>query len=174
VSVVPSPRAARIVLVGFMGAGKSTVGPILAGRLGWEFLDLDAWIEEKTGMSVAALFRERGEAAFRDEERAAAEHALTRERLVVAAGGGAFTQPATRRILQQGHTVWLRCEPLVLFDRIPSDGTRPLAENRDIMTSLLAERESSYRLADCTVDTSTVTPDQVARRIVEALFERVP
>lgn len=165
----------RIVLVGFMGSGKSTVGPVLARRLGWDFLDLDRRIEEKNGMTVAALFRERGEAAFREQELLLAREALQQTGIVIAAGGGAFAQADTRSLLRQGaRVVWLRCDLDTLLARIPADGTRPLAANRDIMASLLAERESSYRLADYTVDTAMATPDEVAGRIVDALFEGAP
>lgn len=158
-----------------MGSGKSTVGPVLAERLGWAFLDLDHRIEERTGMSVASLFRERGEVAFREQELRLAEEALQHTNLVIAAGGGAFAQPDTQRLLrQQARVVWLRCDLGTLCARIPADGTRPLAANRDIMAALLAERESSYRLADYTVDTAMAKPDEVAGRIVDALFEGAP
>ena len=101
---------ARVVLVGFMGAGKSTVGPLVAQRLGWEFLDLDDDIEAVAGRTVPEMFATDGEAAFRAAERAAAARAGSRERLVLATGGGAFTISETRNVLQQGAlTVWLRC-----------------------------------------------------------------
>ena len=88
-----------MVLVGFMGAGKTTVGRLLAQRLGWDFCDLDRRVEVRTGQSVAELFASRGEAAFREEERAAALGLLEREACVVAAGGGAWHEPATREVL---------------------------------------------------------------------------
>jgi len=86
-------RPARVVLVGFMGAGKSTVGPLVAQRLAWTFLDLDDDIEAAAGRTVPEIFATDGEAAFRAAERAAAERAGRRERLVLATGGGAFTVP---------------------------------------------------------------------------------
>lgn len=162
---------ARIVLVGFMGAGKSTIGPLLARLLGWEFRDLDAWIEGRHGVKVSDLFRDRGEPFFREEERQAALETHHLARHVIAAGGGAFAQEATREALRQGAaTVWLRCDIDTALDRIPSDGSRPLAANRERMRSLLVEREASYRLADLTVDTTDGPPDEVARRIQGALF----
>ena len=162
-------RPARIVLVGFMGAGKSTVGPLAAQRLGWAFLDLDDDIEAAAGRTVPEIFATDGEAAFRAAERASAERAGRRERLVLATGGGAFTVPETRRVLQQGAlTVWLRCALDALLARIPADGSRPLAANRATIEPLLMGREASYALADLTVDTTHTAPADVARIIAEA------
>jgi len=161
----------RLVLVGFMGSGKSTVGALVAARLGWGFRDLDAWIEERAGRSVAELFRD-GEAGFRQLEAEAAREATALTRHVIAAGGGAFARPETRELLRSGPaaTVWLRCGLESLLGRIPLDGSRPLAESRETMAGLLAERESSYRLADWAVDTTTAAPDDVARTIVALVF----
>ena len=152
-----------------MGAGKSTVGPLVARRLGWAFIDLDDEIEAEAGATVPAIFASRGEAAFREAERAAAERVCTRESLVLATGGGAFTMPDTRRALKRGAlTVWLRCELDTLLGRIPTDGSRPLAANRATIGPLLTGREPSYALADLTVDTTRRPPDETARIIAEA------
>lgn len=174
----PGPRAvperpARVVLVGFMGAGKTTVGRRLAHRLGYRFEDMDRRIEEREGRTVARLFEERGEAAFRELEREEARTVAALSNVVVATGGGAFAQEATRALLRQGAlTVWLECSLEAALRRVRPDGVRPLAGNREIMRTLLAEREPSYRLADVTVDTSRRTPREVVERIVE-LFESV-
>jgi len=171
--VASRSRPQRIVLVGFMGCGKSTVGAALARRLGWGFRDLDRWIEERHGLTVAEIFRGRGEPFFRGEERRAARAAARLKRHVVAAGGGAFAQDKTRELLRAGAiTVWLRCDPAVLRRRVPADGSRPLAVDRGRMRRLLGEREPSYRLADITVDSSRAAPDEVAQRIAEAAFTR--
>lgn len=164
-------RPLRIVLVGFMGSGKSSVGPLLAARLGWGFRDLDAWIEERAGRRVAELFRE-GEQAFRGLETEAAREAATLTRYVIAAGGGAFARPETRELLRAGPvaSVWLRASLDALLARIPPDGSRPLAGSRETMAALLAERESSYRQADWSVDTTAVAPEEVARAIVGLVF----
>jgi shikimate kinase len=163
----------RIVLVGFMGAGKSSVGRHLARRLRYTFEDMDLRIERRTGQRIATIFRDRGEEAFREEELKEAQALASLERRVIAAGGGAFTRPETRALLQQGAlTLWLRCDLDTMLARVPADGSRPLAGNHDIMRALLAKREPSYRLADEAVDASVETPAQVADRIVRLLTDR--
>lgn len=162
-----SAPPARIVLVGFMGAGKSTVGPLLARELGWDFVDLDHQVERRLGMTVAEIFARHGEGRFREAEEEEARAAAGRRGLVVAAGGGAFAQPRTREVLQEGAlTVWLRCGLSALLTRIAEGGDRPLARNRETIASLLVEREPSYRRADLTVDTTEAAPDAAAREIV--------
>src|SRR5580698_1936242 len=97
----PARAASRIVLTGFMGSGKSTIGPLLAAELGWNFVDLDAEIERRTGLSVPQIFAERGEAAFRKEETAALVAALGHAHTVIALGGGAPETLANRLLLEQ-------------------------------------------------------------------------
>jgi shikimate kinase len=165
-------RPTRVVLVGFMGSGKTSVGRVLARRLGYRFEDMDRRIEERTGRTVADIFRDDGEEAFREMEREEARALASLPGRVVATGGGAFTRPLTRALLQEGAlTVWLRCDLERILARVPADGSRPLAGNRDIMRALLAEREPFYRMADLVVDASTGTPREVAGRIV-GLFDR--
>jgi shikimate kinase/3-dehydroquinate synthase len=164
-------EATRIVLVGFMGAGKTTVGERLARLLGWSFLDTDQRIEEDTGLGVAEIFRERGEAWFRDQERRVAREGATLRQHVIAAGGGAFAEPETRALLRAGAvTVWLRCDLETILARVKGDARRPRAGNRAIMQALLAQREPSYQLADVTVAAGGGTPDEVADRVRRAVF----
>ncbi len=164
----------RIVLVGFMGTGKSVVGARLAARLGYRFEDMDRRIQKRTGRTIAAIFEERGEEAFREEELREASALARLDRRVIAAGGGAFARPETRARLEEGAvTVWIRGDLETLLSRIRPDGTRPLAGNHAIMRALLAEREPSYRLADLVVDTSRdTTPGGVAGRIVALIEQR--
>jgi shikimate kinase len=163
-------RPLRVVLVGFMGAGKSAVGRRLARRLKYRFVDLDARIEKRAGKKIAELFREQGEPAFRALEQDEAAAVTEMEDVVVAAGGGAFTVPATRELLQKrALTVWLQCDLETILTRVRLDGSRPLAGNREIMRALLAEREPSYRQADVTVDASRRKPREVVDRIVELI-----
>jgi len=154
-----------------MGAGKSTVGPRLAQKLGWTFRDLDAWIEERHGLPVSEIFAQKGEAAFREEELRGAEEARGLDAHVLAAGGGAFAQDPTRAALQEGAvTVWLRCTVDRILSRLAGDTSRPLAGDRERMSALLASREPYYRLADLTVDTTDREPEAVADEIVASLF----
>jgi len=155
-----------VVLVGFMGCGKTTVGRLLARRLGWGFEDMDRRIEQRAGRPVAAIFAEDGEEAFRALEREEARALQGERHCVVAAGGGAFTREDTRALLQEGAvSVWLRVGLDTALARVPLDGSRPLAGSRDIMRALLAEREPSYGRADVTVDAGA-PPDEVAERVL--------
>jgi shikimate kinase len=167
----PAEPPRRVVLVGFMGAGKTTVAPRLAALLGWDHLDMDPEIERRTGLTVAEIFRQRGEPAFRQEEKALAGELVARDRLVVAAGGGAFAQPETRDFLRrEAAVVWLRCDLDTVMARIPRDGSRPLAGNRETIAALFAARESSYRLAQWTFDAARHAPEALAREIAAAVF----
>jgi shikimate kinase len=162
----------RIVLVGFMGAGKTTVGAALARLLAWEFRDMDGEIEARNALTVAEIFARHGEAFFRSEELRAAREMAGLPRHVVAAGGGAFAFPETRDALRAGAAVvvWLRCDLDTLLARIAPDGSRPLASNRERMAALLAEREPTYRQADLIVDASDADAVEVARRVARAAF----
>lgn len=166
--------AGRIVLVGFMGVGKSTTGRALARLLRWRFCDLDGLVVERSGMPIPQFFQVRGEAAFREEERSAALSLEGESRLVIAAGGGAFAQEATREVLQRDSlSVWLRCRLETCLERIGSGRSRPLAADREKIGALFEERQASYGLADLTLDSDGVEPDAMARRVVEALGDRL-
>lgn len=156
-----------------MGAGKSTIGAELARLLGWSFLDMDRRIEELAGLTIARIFEQQGEAAFRAIEQRVAFELAGLRRHVVAAGGGAFAQAETRRALRSGAlTVWLQCDFETVLGRVAMGDPRPLAANRERMAVLFAEREPSYRLADWAVDASGVNPAEVARRIWEDVMGR--
>ena len=160
----------RVVLVGFMGSGKTSVGRELAALLGFSFLDLDALIEERTGRRVAEIFHESGEPFFREQERAAARLAAERQACVIATGGGAFAEQETREILGRGSVcVYLRCDLETALGRLGADNSRPLSGNRETMAKLLAAREPSYRAADVSLDGSHGTPAELAAEIVRAL-----
>jgi shikimate kinase len=160
-----------VVLVGFMASGKTTVGQSLARQLGWRLVDMDARIEQETGLSVAEIFRSRGEAFFREAEKRLAVALHDEEGVVVAAGGGAFATPSTREALRKGAaTVWLRCDLETILDRVAYDGSRPLAPDRETIGRLFTEREPHYRQADLAVDASGRPPEVVAREIADTLF----
>jgi len=165
--------ADRVVLVGMMGAGKTTVGQQLAARLGWRFLDSDAMVEAATGSTVAELFATRGEESFRAEESRVLAAALTDAApAVVSAAGGAVLDPANRRLLATaGTVVWLRAEPDTLAARVGDGAGRPLV--RDDPAAVLAELDAVRRplygeVADVVVDVDDLDPSTVADRILAA------
>lgn len=155
----------RIVLVGFMGSGKSTIGRLLARELRWAFVDMDRRVEERCGMKIPQIFAERGEAFFREQERDVALELQAAREVVVAAGGGAFAFDETRAALAgEALTVWLWAPIETILGRVRLDGSRPLAGSRERILRLFAERQPSYRMADCHVD-ATAGPEEVVRRV---------
>jgi shikimate kinase len=170
--------ADRMVLVGMMGSGKTTVGRELAGRLGWAFLDSDAMVEASSGATVAELFASGGEDAFRAEEsRVLAEALAWPTPAVVSAAGGAVLDPANRaRLASQAMVVWLRADPATLADRVGTGEGRPLLA--DDPAARLAELDAVRRplygeVADVVVDVDGLDPSRVADRILSlTAFER--
>ncbi len=168
---LPGPLE-RIVLVGFMGAGKSTVGPLLARTLGWRFVDLDAEVERAEGSSVAALIRERGVERFRELESRAGRQVLRNRRIVVAAGGGWAAEPGHMDMLDQSSlAVWLQVTPDTALARIrAARSTRPLLDVGDPLGAardLLQARTAHYCRSDITIDTEDRSPAQVVREILQ-------
>jgi 5-deoxy-5-amino-3-dehydroquinate synthase len=168
-----APHAPHLVLVGMMGAGKTTVGRRVAALLGRPLLDSDQMIESRTGRTVREIFEADGEAAFRVLETAALVDALAEpEPLVIAAAGGVLLREENREALQRSFAkvVWLRADPAVLAQRATRGQHRPLLDDDPLaaMQRLLPEREPLYRAAaDLVVDTDRLDPDTVAGRIVE-------
>ena len=164
----------RVLLIGMMGVGKSTVGHLVAQRLGWPYLDSDEWVQRHTGKTVPEIFQQDGEAAFRAQETAALQEAATSDGpLVVGVAGGAVLSPENRVLIRRGGlTVWLRADPLTLAKRVGSGKGRPLLGDNPqaALKRLYPEREPHYReLADLIVDVDKLTPGEVADRIVGAL-----
>ncbi len=168
-----APHAPHLVLVGMMGAGKTTVGRRVATLLGRPLLDSDQMIEARTGRTVREIFEAEGEPAFRALETAALVDALAEpEPLVIAAAGGVLLREENRDALRRSFAkvVWLRADPAVLADRATRGQHRPLLDGDPVaaMQRLLPEREPLYRAAaDLVVDTDRLDPDTVATRIVE-------
>jgi shikimate kinase len=169
--ISPNAPPSRLFLVGFMGAGKTTVGTILAEKLGYDFVDLDQAIEAVAGKSVREIFLEDGEAAFRALEHSAIESFRALERCVVALGGGAFVSPVNRAHLSEiGVTVWLDCRIDVCMERLGADPGRPLLRGYDEMVELLNQRRPSYELADFVVPSGDQSPDAIADAIIQLVL----
>ncbi len=166
-------RVRSIVLMGFMGTGKSEVGRRLAQRLGRAFVDTDQLVEERAGKRVAAVFADDGEPAFRALERDAVVDAVGRGGTVVAVGGGAVLDPENvRRLRDAGVLVHLTARPEAILKRVGDAASRPLLRDdpRATVTRLLAERGPMYAAAaDVTVDTSDRSADEVVEEIQQAL-----
>jgi len=173
--IKPQPQR-RVFLIGFMGAGKTTVGKVLAQRLGWKFYDLDQLIENREQRSIASIFAESGENAFRAIESAVLtellEQHLKEDSAVVALGGGAFVQPHNRAALQQaGAVTVLLSAPLEeLARRCQSAGNqRPLAGDQKKLEQLFAGRQEAYGLAQFRVETQGKPVQQVVKEIERLL-----
>jgi shikimate kinase len=171
------PRGRGLALVGYRGSGKSTVGKIVASRLGRPFLDADLELEARAGQSIRSIFASEGEPAFRDrEEETLRELARSHPDAVLATGGGAVLRATNRRLLAQfGFVVWLQADPDELIRRLETDAqavaSRPpltaagtLAE----VAAVLHERQPFYaEVADAVIATLDRTPDEIAHQIVE-------
>jgi shikimate kinase len=166
-----------VVLVGMMGAGKSSIGRRLAGRLGLSFVDADTEIEKAAGMSIAEIFEAHGEPYFRAGECRVIARLLESGPQVLATGGGAFMNPDTRAAIRaKGVSVWLRATLDVLNRRIKRRGDRPLLKGADpaeTLRLLIEERYPVYAEADITVESRDVPHDTIVDEIVAGLFGRL-
>ena len=167
-------RVSRIVLVGLPGAGKSTVGPLLARELGFDFIDVDAEIERDTGLDIPAIFRARGEAGFRDIERRVLDRVVMAEDVVVAPGGGWAAQPgAMKGLPDDSVVVWLQVSVGDATHRLEGEtGARPLLDAADLAARLAeieGERLLAYSAAGIVVDTTDRTPEAVTTDVVARL-----
>lgn len=162
-----------IVLVGMMGAGKTTVGRRLAARLGLEFVDADAEIERAAGQSIADIFEQHGEEAFRAGEQKVIARLLSEGPRVIATGGGAFMNERTRaRVLDNGIAVWLRADFDVLMERVRRRNHRPLLRADDpeaVMRGLMSDRYPVYALAPIVVQSRDVPHDVIVDEAMDAL-----
>jgi shikimate kinase len=164
----------RLILTGFMGAGKSTVGRLLAARLHWNFLDLDSHLEARTGITIPELFQLHGEARFRRLESSALASALRLENTVLALGGGTPESLTNRLLLEQTpgtFTIFLDAPFPTLFDRcVLQEIDRPVLSDPEAAQARFAARHPLYtRLAGLTINTSKLTPDQTVTAVLAGL-----
>jgi XRE family aerobic/anaerobic benzoate catabolism transcriptional regulator len=166
---------AGIALIGLRGAGKSTLGKILAKKIGWSFVELNKEIERQNGLSVAEIIALYGQEGFRRMEQTALGQLLARkEPMVLATGGGIVSEPLTfDLILKSFYTIWLKAEPEEHMARVRKQGDlRPMADDRSAMAELrniLLSREPLYARASAVVDTAGLSVDDAATRLIEAV-----
>jgi shikimate kinase len=161
----------RVILIGFMGSGKTTVGKILAARLGWELVDTDELIEARTGEPVARIFRDHGERVFRDREVEALASLVQKHRLVVATGGGAPAQPRNRQFFSAPAAIFhLRVSLQTVRARTRGDSGRPLLSlSENALRALFDSRQPVYDAMGTSVETDGRTPGDVAEDILRLL-----
>lgn len=164
-------RTPGLYLVGFMGAGKTTVGRVLADELGWCFVDIDSDIEAQESKTIAEIFRQHGEARFRELE---AQMISSRVSLieagdpcVMALGGGAFVQKGNWQLIKNnGVTVWLDCQLETVRKRLGEDVARPLAQDATALKKLFEDRRPLYARADFRIDVDTAEIGEIVRKIL--------
>ena len=171
-----APDDPDIVLVGLMGAGKTSIGKRLAARLGRAFVDTDHVIEAAEAMTVSEIFAARGEAYFRAVERRAIADSLDGSGRVLATGGGAFMDAGTRALIaRRAVSVWLKADLDVLLRRVSRRATRPLlaeGDPRAILESLIATRYPVYALADIAVESGDAPHERTVEKVLAALRAR--
>jgi shikimate kinase len=157
-------KADKIYLVGFMGAGKSTVAKALAKRLDWRVEDIDERIEAHERRSIASIFAQNGEPYFRQLERQALSELLAERHTIVATGGGTFAEADNRALmLADGAVAWLDLPLARVIERVPADGRRPLAADRAQLDQLYARRQLAYAHAHVRIDATLPVPEVVER-----------
>jgi shikimate kinase len=157
-------KSDKLYLVGFMGAGKSSVARAVSRRIGWRAEDIDERIEAREGRRIADIFAQRGEPYFRAAERAVLHDLIPQRQIIVATGGGTFADPENRALmLADGAVAWLDLPLARVIDRVPQDGRRPLAADRVQMEQLFERRQLAYAQAHTRIDASRPLPEVVER-----------
>ena len=163
-------KSDKVYLVGFMGAGKTTVGRALARRLDWKFEDIDDRVEQRERRDIPTIFRQEGEPYFRQVEREELIALLPHRGSVVATGGGTIVDVITRELmLRDGAVIWLDAEFATIVQRVPVDGRRPLAADRIEMERLYNQRLMAYGQAHLRVDSGKSSVEELVDQIVEWL-----
>jgi shikimate kinase len=165
----------KIILVGMMGAGKTTIGKLLSNQLGFNFIDLDRKIEEKSGVKINTIFEIEGEEGFREREYVALNEALAEEKVVISTGGGVVVKEINRSLIKKSEAmvIYLKANLDILVGRLKNDKTRPMLDkdNKQLsLQQLLSKREPFYEnLADFIIDTSHLKTNDVLKMIIEKI-----
>jgi len=160
----------KVYLVGFMGAGKTSVGRALAKRLDWRFADIDELIEQREHSSVSDIFAKQGEPYFRGLERTVLAEQVPLRHAVVATGGGTFVDPQNRAVIKaDGAAVWLDVPLDRVIARIPQDGRRPLASDRANLEHLFHSRRPAYEQAHLRLDAGRPAVESLVDQLVDWL-----
>ncbi len=168
----------NIILVGMMGAGKSTIGKYLEQIIPeYKFVDIDSQIEEDEGISIPEIFERYTEKGFRRIESLTIEEICKGSNLIISTGGGAFEDETNRNnLLNSGKVFYLYADSQTLYDRIKTEGNRPLLQCENpykIFTEILDKRDTNYRKADYIIDTSSLNPELTAKEILRRVNETV-
>ncbi len=169
-------ESTSLVLTGFMGAGKTTIGRIIAERLGREFVDMDSMIERREGKPIREIFQTRGEEYFRACEAQLCVELASRKNLIIATGGGALIDPGNRERFREAFVVCLDASPDEIVMRLNGALDRPLLGDGDMterVKQLLTARQAAYAQIKCHIDTNTSNPQEVADRILAAFREAI-
>ncbi|MFZ5943363.1 MAG: shikimate kinase [Bacillota bacterium] len=168
--------SSNIILIGFMGTGKTAVGKRLASILNMEFFDTDQEIEKVTGMSIARLFQKHGEIRFRSEEAIMIKKLSEKRNTIIATGGGIVLNTENIEILRDtGYIICLTAKPDVIYERVKRRNNRPLLKKGDTyanILTLLEEREEFYKCADFSVDTSEMDFEEIISEILKFITEK--
>jgi len=165
----------NIILTGFMGTGKSTIGRLVAAKLNREFVDMDALIEEREGRPISRIFAESGEPYFRHLEAELCAELATQAGLVIATGGGALVSEANLRVMEAtGLVICLECDPELLWQRIGQGEDRPMLAGRDEgrfarLAALLEQRQPAYARIREHLDVTHLSPEEASRQICRRL-----
>lgn len=159
----------NVVLIGFMGTGKSTIGKALAGRLGWQFVDTDQKVEERQGITISEMFATLGESAFRQVESDTLDRVLEQSAQVISTGGGAVLAERNRLSMKKdGYVIALKAAEETIIERVKHDQSRPLVQGdvEERVHKLLETRRNAYDFADLIIDTTGVSVEEIVEQIV--------
>ena len=165
----------KIILVGMMGAGKTTIGKLLSNKLGYDFIDLDKVIEEKSGVKINTIFEIEGEAGFRERELQVLSDSIEKDKVIISTGGGIVTNEKSRTQLIKHNAliIYLKANLLTLCNRLKNDNSRPILnvdDKEQVIKRILEEREPYYQdLADMDVDTSHMKSIDVVKFIIKKM-----